>query len=43
MGGFYDILLKSWLDDNGFEMYSTHNDRKPAGADSFIRTLRSKI
>ena len=31
------------LQDNGIEMYSTHNEGKPVVAEIFIRTLKNKI
>ena len=35
--------MKSWLQDNDIEMYSTHNEEKPDVAERFIRTLKNKI
>ena len=35
--------MKSWLQDNHTEMYSTHKKRKPIVAEIFIRTLTNKI
>ena len=35
--------MKSWLEKNGIEMYSTHNEGKSVIAESFIRTLKNKI
>ena len=35
--------MKSWLQDNGIEMYSTHNEGKSVVAEIFIRTLKNKI
>ena len=35
--------MKSWLQDNDMEMYSTHNEGKFGGAENFIVTLKSKI
>ena len=35
--------MKSWLEDNDLEMYSTHNEGKSAIAEKFIRILRNKI
>ena len=35
--------MKTWLQDNDIEMYSTHNDRKCVVAEEFIRTLKNKI
>ena len=34
--------MKSWLEDNGIEIYSTHNKRKLVVAETFIRTLKNK-
>ena len=35
--------MKSWLEDNDLEMYSTHIEGKSAIAERFIRILRNKI
>ena len=35
--------MKSWLKDNGIEMYSTHNKAKSVAAEIFITTLKNKI
>ena len=35
--------MKSWLEKNDTEMHSTHNERKSAVAERFIRTLKNKI
>ena len=35
--------MKSWLEKNDTEMYSTHSDWKSAVAERFIRTLNNKI
>ena len=35
--------MKSWLEENGIEMYSTHNEGKSVIAERFIRTLKNKI
>ena len=35
--------MKSWLEYNGIEMYSTHNEGKYVVAERFIRTLQNKI
>ena len=35
--------MKSWLQDNDIEMYSTHNGDKSVTAERFIRTLNNKI
>ena len=40
---FYNKSMKSWLEKNAIEMYSTHNDGKSAVAERFIRTLKNKI
>ena len=34
---------QEWLKDNNMEMYLTHNERKSAVAERFIRTLKNKI
>ena len=39
---FYNASFKKWLQDN-IVMYSTHNEGKSVVAETFIRTLRSKI
>ena len=38
---FSNRLMKSWLQDNDIEMYSTHNEGKLYIAEKFIRTLRT--
>ena len=38
-GEFYNSSFKKRLQDNDSAMYSTHNDRKSAVAQRFIRTL----
>ena len=35
--------MKSLLQDNDKEMYSTHNEGKSAVVERFIRTLKNKI
>ena len=35
--------MKSWLQDNGIDMYSTHDERKCVVEERFIRTLENKI
>ena len=35
--------MKSWLEKNGIEMYSTQNQEKAVIAEKFIRALRNKI
>ena len=39
----YNRSMKSWLEDNHIEMYSTHNEGKSVVAERFIRTLKNKI
>ena len=38
----YNRLMKSWLEKNNMEMYSTHNERMSVIAERFIRTLKIK-
>ena len=40
---FYNRLMKSWLEKNDIEMYSTHNEGKSVVAERFIRFLKTKI
>ena len=40
---FYNISMKSWLEKNDIEIYSTHNEGKSVVAERFIRTLKSNI
>ena len=40
---FYNISMKSWLQDNDIEMYSTHNEEKSVVTERFIRTSKNKI
>ena len=35
--------MKSWLEKNATEMYSTHNERKSVIVERFIRILENKI
>ena len=35
--------MKSWLEKNGIEMHSTHNEQKSVIAERWIRTLKNKI
>ena len=35
--------MKSWLQDNDIEMYSTHSDIKPVVTERFIRIPKNKI
>ena len=37
---FYNRSIKSWLQDNDMETYSTHNERKSLVAERFITTLK---
>ena len=40
---FYNKPMKSWLEKNAIERYSTPNERKSVVAEKFIRTLKNKI
>ena len=40
---FYNRSMKSWLQDNKIEMYSTHNNGKSVAAERFVRILKNKI
>ena len=40
---FYNRSMKSWLETNDIEMYSTHNEGKSVVAERFIRTQKNKI
>ena len=40
---FYDRSMKSFLQNNNIEMYSTHNEEKSVVAERFIRILKNKI
>ena len=40
---FYNRSMKSWLQDNNIEMYSTHNKGRSVVAERFIRFLKNKI
>ena len=40
---FYNRSMKSWLEKNDIEMYSTYNEGKSVVAERFIRTLKIKI
>ena len=39
----YNRSMKSWLQDNDIEMYSTHNEGKYIVVEKFIRTLKIKF
>ena len=41
--GFYNRSMRSWLQDNNIEMYSTHKEGKSGVTKRFIRTLKTKI
>ena len=40
---FYNRSMKSFLQSNDIEMYSTHNEGKSVIAERFIRTLKNKL
>ena len=40
---FYERTVKSWLEKNATEMYSTHNKEKHVVGERFIRTWKKKI
>ena len=40
---FYNKSIKSWLQENNIEIYSTHNEGKSVVAERFTRTLKTKI
>ena len=40
---FFNRSMKSWLQDNNMEMYSTHNEEKSVVAERFIRTLKENL
>ena len=40
---FCNRSMKSWLEKNAVEMYSTHNEGKFVVAERFISTLKNKI
>ena len=40
---FYNGSMKSRLEKNDIEMYSTHNEGKSVVAERFIRTIKKKI
>ena len=42
-GEFSNRSMKSWLQDNDIELYSTHNEEKSVVAGRFIRNLKNKI
>ena len=40
---FYKRSMKSFLQNNNIEIYSTHNERKSVVAERFTRTLKNNI
>ena len=40
---FYNRSMKSWLEKNNIEVYSTHNEGKSVVTERFIKTLKNKI
>ena len=40
---FYNRLMKSWLQDNDIETYSTHNEEKSNVAEKFIKNSKNII
>ena len=40
---FYNRSMKSWLEKNNIEKYSTHNEGKSVAAERFIKTIKNKI
>ena len=40
---FYSRSIKSWLQDNDIDMYSTHNEGKSVVAERSIKTVKKKI
>ena len=40
---FCNRSMKSWLEKNDIEMYTTHNEGKSVLAERFIRTIKNKI
>ena len=40
---FYNKSMKSWLEKNDIEMYSTPNEGKSVVVERFIRTMKNKI
>ena len=39
----YHTSMKSWLDKNDMEMYSTHIEGKSVAVEIFVRTFKNKI
>ena len=42
-GEFYNGSMKSWLEKNDIEMYSTHNEGNSVVPERFIRIIKNKI
>ena len=40
---FYHKSMKSWLQDNGIEMFSTYNEGKYVVAERCVETLENRI
>ena len=40
---FYNRSVKSWLQDNDTEMYSTHNKGNSVLAERFVRTIKKTL
>ena len=40
---FYNRSIKSWLQDNNINLYSSHNEGKSAVAERVVKTLKTKI
>ena len=40
---FYNRSVKSWLEENDIELYSTHNEGKSVISERFVKTLKNKI
>ena len=40
---FYKSSVKSWLEKNDIEMYSTDNEGKSVAAETFVKTLKNKF
>ena len=40
---FYNRSMKPFLQNNGIEMYSMHNEGKSVIAERFIKSLKNKI
>ena len=40
---FYNRSMKSWLEKNSLEIYSTHNEGKSVITERFIKTVKNKI